>query len=122
MYCADIRTSSIGQPAGKAGIDAAVRSQTDRSSALSRHAWITPGHNRSGNAGSIPGLSASRNPRFHVSVRVVAAVLAFLAVVFIIVAVAGMVTGRPGDRVGGLIRILALALFVAAVVLNVASR
>jgi hypothetical protein len=55
-------------------------------------------------------------------VRIVAAVLAFLAVVCIIVAVVGMVTGRPGDRAGGVIRILALALFVAAVVLNVASR
>jgi hypothetical protein len=55
-------------------------------------------------------------------VRILAAVLAFLAVVCIVVAVVGMVTGRPGDRAGGVIRILALALFVAAVVLNVASR
>jgi hypothetical protein len=55
-------------------------------------------------------------------VRVLAAVLALLAVIAIIVAVAGMVTGRPGDRAGGVIRILALALFVAAVVLNVVSR
>ena len=54
--------------------------------------------------------------------RILAAVLAFLAVIAMIVAIAGMVTGRPGDRVGGLIRILALALFVAAVVLNLASR
>jgi hypothetical protein len=55
-------------------------------------------------------------------VRILAAVLAFLAVVCIVIAVVGMVTGRPGDRAGGVIRILALALFVAAVVLNVASR
>jgi steroid 5-alpha reductase family enzyme len=55
-------------------------------------------------------------------VRVLAAVLALLAVIAMIVAVAGMVTGRPGDRAGGVIRILALALFVAAVVLNVVSR
>jgi hypothetical protein len=55
-------------------------------------------------------------------VRILAAVLALLAVILMIVAVAGMVTGRPGARAGGLIRILALALFVAAVVLNVASR
>ena len=54
--------------------------------------------------------------------RILAAVLAFVAVVFMIVAVVGMVTGRPGARAGGLIRVLALALFVAAVVLNVASR
>lgn len=54
--------------------------------------------------------------------RILAAVLALLAVIAMIVAIAGMVTGRPGDRAGGLIRILALALFVAAVVLNAVSR
>lgn len=54
--------------------------------------------------------------------RALAVVLAFLAVVCMIVAIAGMVTGRPGDRAGGLIRVLALALFVAAVVLNITSR
>lgn len=54
--------------------------------------------------------------------RVLAAVLAVLAVIAMIVAIAGMVTGRPGDRAGGAIRVLALALFVAAVVLNIASR
>lgn len=54
--------------------------------------------------------------------RILAAVLAFLAVIAMIVAIAGMVTGRPGEKAGALIRILALALFVAAVVLNVASR
>ena len=47
---------------------------------------------------------------------------AVLAVLLMIVAIAGMVTGRPSDRAGGLIRILALVCFVAAVVLNVASR
>ncbi len=54
--------------------------------------------------------------------RVLAAVLALIAVICMIVAIAGMVTGRPGDRAGGLIRGLALLCFVAAVVLNVASR
>jgi hypothetical protein len=39
-----------------------------------------------------------------------------------IVAIAGMVTGRPGARAGGVIRAVALLLFVAAVVLNVAAH
>jgi hypothetical protein len=55
-------------------------------------------------------------------VRILAAVLALIAVICMIVAIAGMVTGRPGDRAGGLIRGLALLCFVAAVVLNVVSR
>jgi hypothetical protein len=33
-----------------------------------------------------------------------------------------MVTGLPGPRAGGVIRVAALILFVAAVVLNVATR
>jgi hypothetical protein len=55
-------------------------------------------------------------------VRVLAAILALAAVILMIVAIAGMVTGRPSDRAGGLIRILALLSFVAAVVLNVAAH
>lgn len=52
----------------------------------------------------------------------IAAVLALAAVVLMTVAIAGMVTGRPGDRAGVFIRLGALLCFVAAVVLNVASR
>ncbi len=37
-------------------------------------------------------------------------------------AIVGMVTGRPGDRAGLVVRALAVALFAAAVALNVASR
>jgi hypothetical protein len=55
-------------------------------------------------------------------VRILAAVLALIAVMLMIVAVAGMVTGRPGDRVGGVIRGVALLCFVAAVVLNVTTH
>jgi hypothetical protein len=55
-------------------------------------------------------------------VRVIAVLLALVAVVLMIVAIAGMVTGRPGDRAGLVIRAGALLAFVAAVVLNVASR
>lgn len=54
--------------------------------------------------------------------RVLAALLALAAVVCMVVAIAGMVTGRPSDRAGVLIRVAALVLFVAAVVVNVASR
>jgi hypothetical protein len=54
--------------------------------------------------------------------RALAVVFALIAVGLMIVAIAGMVTGRPSDKAGGVIRALALALFVAAVVLNVASR
>jgi hypothetical protein len=39
-----------------------------------------------------------------------------------VVAVAGMVTGRPGDRAGVVIRIAALLAFAAAVALNVAAH
>jgi hypothetical protein len=55
-------------------------------------------------------------------VRVLAAVLALIAAVLMIVAIAGMVTGRPGDRAGWLLRLLALLCFVTAVVLNVAAH
>lgn len=54
--------------------------------------------------------------------RALAVVFAAIAVVLLIVAIAGMVTGRPGDRAGWLIRVTALICFVAAVVLNVSSR
>jgi hypothetical protein len=39
-----------------------------------------------------------------------------------IVAIAGMVTGRPGDRVGWLLRVAALVCFGGAVALGVASH
>ena len=54
--------------------------------------------------------------------RILAICLAAVAVVLMMVAIAGMVTGRPGDRAGGVVRVVALLCFVAAVVLNVASR
>src|SRR5207248_11527744 len=60
--------------------------------------------------------------RFHCLMRVLAAVLALIAVLFMFAAIAGMVTGRPGPLAGGLIRAAALACFVAAVVLNVAAH
>jgi hypothetical protein len=55
-------------------------------------------------------------------VRVLAAVFALIAVACMTVAIVGMVTGRPGARVGGLLRALALLSFAAAVVLNVVAH
>jgi hypothetical protein len=55
-------------------------------------------------------------------VRVLAAVFALIAVVCMTVAIVGMVTGRPGDRAGALIRIVAVLCFAAAVVLNIAAH
>lgn len=54
--------------------------------------------------------------------RILAIALALVAVVLMIVAIAGMVTGRPGDRAGWIVRVVALICFVAAVVLNSTSR
>lgn len=54
--------------------------------------------------------------------RVIAAILALFAVILMMVAIASMVTGRPGDRVGWLVRALALICFAAAVALNIAAH
>jgi hypothetical protein len=55
-------------------------------------------------------------------VRALAVVLALCAVILMIVAIAGMVTNRQGARSGWAVRVLALALFAAAVVVNVAAH
>ena len=47
---------------------------------------------------------------------------AVVAATLIILAIVGMVTGRPGDRAGVVIRALAVLCFVTAVALNVAAR
>ncbi len=54
--------------------------------------------------------------------RVLAALFALVAVICMTVAIVGMVTGRPGDRAGWVIRALAVACFATAVVLNAASH
>jgi hypothetical protein len=54
--------------------------------------------------------------------RAIAVLFALLAAGCMIMAIATMVTGRPGPRASGLIRLAAVVLFAAAVVLNVASR
>lgn len=54
--------------------------------------------------------------------RVLAAVLALIAVLCMFAAIAGMVIGKPGPRAGGVIRATALACFIAAVALNAAAH
>jgi hypothetical protein len=51
-------------------------------------------------------------------VRVAAALFALVTVACMTLAIVGMVTGRPGDRAGWLIRVIALVSFAIAVVLN----
>jgi hypothetical protein len=55
-------------------------------------------------------------------VRTLSILFALAAVVCMIVAIAGMVTGRPGARGGLLVRIIALVCFGTAVGLNVAAH
>jgi hypothetical protein len=54
--------------------------------------------------------------------RALAILFAVIAVICMVVAIAGMVTGRPGPRAGGLIRLAALLSFVLTVVLNVLAH
>lgn len=54
--------------------------------------------------------------------RVLAALLALVAVGCMTAAIVGMVTGRPSDRAGWLLRALAVACFGAAVALNAAGH
>jgi hypothetical protein len=54
--------------------------------------------------------------------RALAVLFALIAVGCMIAAIIGMVTGRPGDRMGWLVRVAAVVCFVIAVVLNVAAH
>jgi hypothetical protein len=54
--------------------------------------------------------------------RVLAALLALVAVVCMTVAIVGMVTGRPGERAGFWLRAGAVLAFSGAVVLNIAAH
>ncbi len=51
-----------------------------------------------------------------------AALFALVAVACMSVAIVGMVTGRPGDRAGTVLRIAAVACFAVTVVLNVLAH
>jgi hypothetical protein len=54
--------------------------------------------------------------------RALAAIFALVAVVCMVAAIAGMVTGRPGARAGFTVRLVALVSFAIAVALNIAAR
>jgi hypothetical protein len=54
--------------------------------------------------------------------RVLAAILALIAVGCMSVAIVGMVTGRPGDRAGFALRAAAVLCFGIAVALNVIAH
>ena len=54
--------------------------------------------------------------------RVLAAILALVAVGCMALAIVGMVTGRPGDRAGFVLRLAALLCFGGAVALNAAAH
>jgi hypothetical protein len=54
--------------------------------------------------------------------RVLAAGFALIAVACMTVAIVGMATGRPGDRAGWLVRVVAVVCFATAVVLNIAAH
>lgn len=54
--------------------------------------------------------------------KVLALLLALMAVGCMTVALVGMVTGRPGDRAGWALRVAAVACFAGAVVLNIAAH
>jgi hypothetical protein len=54
--------------------------------------------------------------------RALAAALALVAVICLTLAIVGMVTGRPGDRAGWLLRTLAVVSFAAAVAVNAAAH
>ncbi len=54
--------------------------------------------------------------------RILALLLALISVGCMSVALVGMVTGRPNDHAGLVLRIVAVACFGAAVALNVAAH
>jgi hypothetical protein len=56
------------------------------------------------------------------ALRIAAAVLALIAVACMTVAIVGMVTGRPGDRMGYVVRAVAVVCFAGAVVLASVGR
>jgi hypothetical protein len=51
-----------------------------------------------------------------------AVVFAVVAVALMLLAIAGMVTGRPSARIGWLVRVLAVLCFAATVALNAAAH
>jgi hypothetical protein len=56
------------------------------------------------------------------TLRALAVVFALIAVACMVIAIAGMATGRQSARAGWLVRVIAVACFAAAVGLNVAAH
>jgi hypothetical protein len=56
------------------------------------------------------------------ALRALAVVFAVIAVACMVIAIAGMATGRQSARAGWLVRAVAVACFAAAVALNVAAH
>jgi hypothetical protein len=56
------------------------------------------------------------------AMQALALILALIAVACMIVAIGGMVTGRPSDRTGWLVRAVAVICFAAAVIVNTARH
>jgi len=54
--------------------------------------------------------------------KILALLFALIAVACMSVALIGMVTGRPGERAGWALRVVALVCFATTVVLNVAAH
>ncbi len=54
--------------------------------------------------------------------RILALLLALISVACMSLAIIGIVTGRPGDRLGWALRVAALACFGGAVALNAAAH
>jgi VIT1/CCC1 family predicted Fe2+/Mn2+ transporter len=54
--------------------------------------------------------------------RVIAALLALVAVACMSIAIVGIVTGKPGDRAGWALRATAVLCFLGAVALNSAAH
>ena len=54
--------------------------------------------------------------------RILALMLALISVACMSLAIIGIVTGRPGDRAGWVLRVAALACFGGAVALNAAAH
>ena len=54
--------------------------------------------------------------------RALAVIFAAVAVICMILAIAGIVIGRPSDRAGYAIRAIAVVCFAIAVVLNIVAR
>jgi hypothetical protein len=66
----------------------------------------------------VGGCTPVVHRRYNWHMRIIALLLGLVAVMCLIVAIAGMATGKPGDRVGGWLRVIAIVCFAACVIVN----